>query len=201
MAALIAGQEAWRVRGVNRARQLALHPRPFPDRSTPRLEKGVDGPRGRGVDPGRLHQILKPGALDRLHGAEVVKERALARRADAGNLIERVSDQFALALGAVRPDREAMRLVPQALDEVERRVARRQPEGRLSGLEEGFPARRRGRALCDADERDVLTPSASSSARAASSCPLPPSMSTRSGQAGNSATLPSPLRGGVGAWG
>ena len=62
----------------------------------------------------------------------MVQQRALAGRADAGDLVERVLDQFAFALGPVRADREAVRFVAQPLHEIERGIARRQLEGRLA---------------------------------------------------------------------
>ena len=113
--------------------------------------------------PGVVIRSSRDGALDRLDGAEVVQERALAGRADAGDLVERVLHHLALALRPVRADGEAVRLVAQALDEVERRVARRQLERRLARLEEGLPAGVAVAALGDADDRHVApTPSASS---------------------------------------
>src|SRR5439155_18754591 len=48
--------------------------------------------------------------------------------------------QVLLAAGPVRPDREAMRLVAQPLDEVEHRIARLEHEGRTPRHMEGLPS-------------------------------------------------------------
>ena len=119
----------------------------------PVVEEVVDRPRRRGIHARRLDQVLQGGALDRLDGAEMVQQRALAGRADAGDLVEGVLDQLALALGPVRADGEAVRLVAQALHEIERRIARRQLERRLARLEEGLAAGIAVPALGDADQR------------------------------------------------
>ena len=92
------------------------------------MEEVVDGPRGRGVDARRLRQVLERRALDGLDGAEMVQQRALAGRPDAGDLVERVLDHLALAPGPMAADGEAVGLVAQALHEVERRIAGRQLE-------------------------------------------------------------------------
>src|SRR3954447_7008351 len=100
------------------------------------VEEIVHGPRRGGVDARRLHQVLEGRALDGFDRAEMVQERALARRPDPGDLVERVLDQLALALGPVGPDGEAVRLVAQALHEVQGRVPRWHLERGLAGLEE-----------------------------------------------------------------
>ena len=56
---------------------------------------------------------------------------------------------------AVRADGEAVRLVAEALDEVEHRVARRQHERLAAGHVEGLAAGVAVRPLGDADERQV----------------------------------------------
>ena len=82
-----------------------------------------------------------------------MQQRALARRADAGDFVERALDELLLAPGAMGADGEAVRLVAQALDEEQRRIARRQPE-RLAPLdEEGLAAGVAVGALGDRGER------------------------------------------------
>ena len=56
----------------------------------------------------------------------------------------------------MRSDGEAMRLVAQALHEIERGIARRQPERRLAGDEKGFAPGVAIGALGDRRDRDVL---------------------------------------------
>ena len=50
------------------------------------------------LTPGRPHEVVQRGALDRLDRAEMLQQRALARRPDAGDLVERVLADLALAL-------------------------------------------------------------------------------------------------------
>ena len=56
--------------------------------------------------------------------AEMLEQRAPARGADAGDLVERIGADGLAALGPVRADGEAVRLVAQPLHEIEHRVAR-----------------------------------------------------------------------------
>src|SRR3954467_8037241 len=99
------------------------------------MEEVVDRPRGCGVDARGLGQVLEGGALDRLHGPEMVEQRALAAGTDAGDLVQGVLHHLSLALGPVAPDGEAVRLVAESLHEVERRVARRKLERRPARYE------------------------------------------------------------------
>src|SRR5260370_12963306 len=105
---------------------------PVPPLSVPRrqalprrlVEEVVDVARGLGADPGHLGKISQRRALDRLERAEMVEQGALAGRADARDLLQSRLADVAAAPDAVRADREAMRLVAQPLDEIERRIAR-----------------------------------------------------------------------------
>ena len=84
----------------------------------------------------------------------------------------------------MRADGEAMRLVAQALDEIKRGIARRQPE-RLAPRDEKHLAS--GVAvgpLGDGGQVTPVTPSSSSTARTASNWPRPPSIRIRSGACG-----------------
>ena len=58
----------------------------------------------------------------------------------------------------MRADGEAVRLVTQTLDEIERRIARRQAERLLAGQEEGFPTRIAVGPLGDGGNLDALDP-------------------------------------------
>ena len=58
--------------------------------SAPFVKEIVDRPRGRGVHARRLDEILQSGALNGLDGTEMVQQRTLPGRADAGDLIEGV---------------------------------------------------------------------------------------------------------------
>jgi hypothetical protein len=99
------------------------------------VEKVVDQLRRRGVEAGRLFEVGEAGLRDVPRRAEGEQERALARRADAGDFVERALDEFALAPCAVGSDGEAVGLVAQALDEEEGRIARAEPE-RFAPLDE-----------------------------------------------------------------
>src|SRR5690349_16361630 len=103
-----------------------------------------------------LDQILDRGAADRLGGAEMQKQRALAAGADAGDLVERALDHLLLAAGAMRADGEAMDLVAQPLDEIEHRIAHRQRKRVLAPDKEALAAGVAVLALGDADRGDAV---------------------------------------------
>src|SRR5262249_16616718 len=116
------------------------------------VKKLVNPPRRFGADAIDLHQVGDRGALDGLERTEVMQQRPLARRPDAGNLLQ---SGLAQILGAARPmrtDGEAMRLIAQPLDKVEHRVARRQLERVAAREEEGFAPGVAVRPLGDADQ-------------------------------------------------
>ena len=85
----------------------------------------------------------------------MAEKGAFARRADAGDLVERVPRQVDPTAGPVRADGEAVRLVAEALDEIEHRIARLQHEGLAAGDEERLLAGVAIRPLGDADHRQV----------------------------------------------
>src|SRR3569623_641469 len=96
-----------------------------PARLTP-IEVVVDQLRHRVRDAGDGGEVGEGGAAHGLGGAEMLQQRALARRADALDLIERVLDDVLLAARPVRADGEAVGLVAQALHVIEYWVAMRQ---------------------------------------------------------------------------
>src|SRR5215831_6697275 len=136
------------------------------------VEEVVDLARGLGADPGHVGEIGQRGALDRLEGPEMVEQRALAGRADAGDFLQPRLADIAPAPDAVRSDREAMRLVAQPLDEIEHRIARLELERLPPGLEEGLHPRVPIRAFGDRKERHIDD---------AERRQRPPSIMTRSG--------------------
>lgn len=83
------------------------------------------------------------------------QKRSAARRADTGNVIERIVLDSPAARGAVARYRKAVRLIAQALQIVEDRVIGRQAEGRLAGHIEILPARIPVRPLGDGRERNI----------------------------------------------
>jgi hypothetical protein len=93
----------------------------------------VNAARGLGVDAGDLREIIEGSALDCLQGAEVAQQRALARRADARDLLQAGLANIAFAFRPMRADGKAMGLVAQALQEIKHGIARRQLERRLAG--------------------------------------------------------------------
>src|SRR5579863_10306754 len=78
-------------------------------------------------------EIGQSGPRDAARGAEVMEQRALAPRADAGDLVERRLTDCLGSLGSMGADREAMGFVPQALQEIEYRILRIETEGRFAG--------------------------------------------------------------------
>ena len=80
------------------------------------------------INSGHLGEIGQGRPLDRFHSAEMAQQRALARRADAGDFLQSGLADVLLAARAVRADGEAVGLVAQPLDEIEQRIARRQLE-------------------------------------------------------------------------
>ncbi len=83
------------------------------------VEEIVDLAGGLRADAGHLGEIGRRRALDRLERPEMVKQRALAGRADAGDFLQPRLADIAPAADAMRADREAMRLIAQPLDEIE----------------------------------------------------------------------------------
>src|SRR5262249_23564924 len=90
----------------------------------PFVEEIVNGLRHRLADAGNRQEVVGAPAGHGLGGAEVREQRALALRADAGDVVERVDTDGLAALGAMGADGEAVRLVAQPLNEIEHRIAR-----------------------------------------------------------------------------
>src|SRR6516165_3120711 len=68
------------------------------------VEEVVDLACGLGADPGHLGEIGQCRALDRLERPEMVEQRALAGRADAGDFLQpRLADIAGAGCGASRP--------------------------------------------------------------------------------------------------
>src|SRR5256886_4155968 len=121
----------------------------------PLVEEVVDLARGLCADPGHLGKISQRRALDRLERAEMVEQGALAGRADARDLLQSRLADVAAAPHTVRADREAMRLVAQPFDKIERRIARLELERLASGQEEGLHSGVAVRAFGHRNERHV----------------------------------------------
>ena len=71
------------------------------------MKEIIDQLGGGGVEAGGLFEVGEAGGGDVLGRAEGVQQRALARRADAGDFVERALDEVLLAPRAVRADGEA----------------------------------------------------------------------------------------------
>jgi transposase len=122
--------------------------------------------------------------LTALAEPKCAKQRALARRPDARHLVQRGRPDRLGALGAVRADGKAVRLVAQALDEIEHRVIVPQRERAAAGAVELLLAGVAVDPLGDADHRRRPPPPSRHDLGArAETCPAPPSISRRSGQA------------------
>src|SRR5579864_851380 len=117
----------------------------------PLVKKLVNSPRRFGADAFDLHQVGDRGAFDGFQRAEVAQQRALARRSDAGDLLQAGFAHVARPARPVRADGETMGFVAQPFDEIEHRVARRQLERVAARKEEGFAAGVAVRPLGDGD--------------------------------------------------
>src|SRR5580704_8268619 len=123
--------------------------------SRPLVKKFVNPPRRFGTDAFDLHQIGDRGALDGFQRAEVMQQRAFARRSDAGDLLQAGLAHIARTTRPVRTDGETMSLIAQPLDEIEHRIARRQLERVAAREEEGFAAGVAVRPLGDGDQGNL----------------------------------------------
>src|SRR3954454_11153378 len=104
------------------------------------MEIVVNEPCGSGIDPRHLFEIGERRARNRLGGAETLQQRAISRRPDTPDLVERALGEFTCASCTMRADGEPMRLVAQALGEIERRIARWHVKGLTPLAEEGLAA-------------------------------------------------------------
>src|ERR1700687_1145918 len=132
------------------------HPSSCSVRSSRLMEEIIDLARGFRIDAGDLLQIRNRSAFDRLERSEMPQQRPLAGRADPGDLLQPGLADVAPPPLAMRSDREAMRLIAQALDEIEHRVARLEPEGLAAGHEERLAPGVPIGALGDGDQRHVV---------------------------------------------
>src|SRR5262245_3914058 len=105
----------------------------------PVVKKVVNFASDLGTHTRNFGKVRCRGTRNRFQRPEVLQKRALAGRADAGDLLQPGLAQVLLAAGPVRPDREAMRLVAHALDEIEHRIARLEHEWLASRHMEGLP--------------------------------------------------------------
>ena len=121
------------------------------------MKERINPPRGFRADTIDLYQIRDRSALDRLERAEVVEQRALARWANAGDLLQAGLAQIARPARAVRTDGEAMRLVAQTLDKIKHGITRRQAKRLAAGHKERFAASVAIRTFGDRDQRNLGT--------------------------------------------
>ncbi len=139
-------------------------------------------PRGGGGKAGRLFEIAEGRARHRLGGAESLQQGALSRRADAGDLVERIFCKFLLALGAdaCRWRSDAPRRAGAARNKARDRAA---PAGTAPVPRRRNVSRPALRSAPLAMEATVtpVTPSSATTARVASNWPRPPSIRIRSG--------------------
>ena len=119
------------------------------------VEKVVDLAGGLGADAGHLGKIGQRGALDRLERSEMMEQRPLAGRADAGDFLQPGLADVAPAPDAVRSDRETMRLVALPLHEIEHGIARLELERLAARHEEGLQPGIAVRPLGDGEERQI----------------------------------------------
>src|SRR5690348_6786181 len=95
------------------------------------MEMIIDALRHRLADAVDALEVGEAGAGDAARRAEMMQQRLLALAADTGDLVERRDADLLGAARAMRADGEAMRLVAQALQEVQHRILGIEAEGRL----------------------------------------------------------------------
>src|SRR5581483_12018416 len=97
-------------------------------RGSATMEVIVDLARHRLGDTWHLGKIAEPGLRNRSGRAEMQQQRLLALGADPRHLVEDRFGDLLRALGAMRADHEAVRLIAQTLQEVKHRALRLQAE-------------------------------------------------------------------------
>src|SRR2546423_3562350 len=105
----------------------------------PVVKKVINFARRLGADAGNFGEIRLGRTFDGFQCAEVLQERALARRSDAGDFLQPGFAHILLAASPVRSYGKAVRLVAQPLHEVEHRVAWLEHERLAPGGVEGLP--------------------------------------------------------------
>src|SRR3984893_4862361 len=104
-------------------------------------------------------ELAETGARNRSRRAEMVQERLLSPRPDPGHLVDRRGAERFCPFGAVGADGKAVRLVSQALQEIEDRIPwverKRRPAGKKEALAPGVAVgplgNRRDRHVVDAE--------------------------------------------------
>lgn len=119
------------------------------------MEKIINEPGGGGINARHFLEIGQGGLRDRLGRAESVQQSALARGANSGDFVEGALGELLLAPRPVGSNRETMRLVAQALHEIERRVARGKLERLLASDKKCFAPSIAVGALGDRRDRNV----------------------------------------------
>src|SRR5271167_2750543 len=108
------------------------------------------------ADAGNPLQLAKTGAGDRSRRTEMEQHCPLAPHPDPGDLIERRAAERLCPLSTVRTDREAVRLVAQALQKVEHGVPWVEREWRSPGQKEALAPGVAVGPLGDRADRDVV---------------------------------------------
>ena len=156
--------------------------------SVPLVEMVVDHLRHLRADAADRGEIGDAGAAHRLGRAEMLEQRALARRSNTLNLVERRGLHLLLAPGAMGADGEAMGLVAELLDTIKHGVARLEQQ-RLATLHvDALAAGIAVRSLGNSGELDLAKPELVEHGHGRRQLPGPPSISTRSGAAQPSAS-------------
>src|ERR1041384_4189510 len=94
--------------------------------------------RGLRINSRYLGKIRQARPFDGFHSAKMAKQGAFARGPDPRDFLKSGFADAFLAPNTMRADGEPVGLVAQPLDEIQRRIARRHLEGRLSGQEKCF---------------------------------------------------------------
>src|SRR5688572_31718422 len=101
----------------------------------------IDSLRQRATYTLNCRQIAHTGPRNRFGRSKALEQGLLAQRSYACNLVQRTYPHCLCAPCPVAANGKTMRLIPEPLDIVEDRIARRQHEGRLARHEEMLAAR------------------------------------------------------------
>ena len=154
------------------------------------MELPVDALGQRPADSGNSRQVVDAGVLHAPESAEMREQRTPPGRADAGDHLQGRRRARLAAPRAMALDREPMRFVANLLQQVQSGMIGRQVERAIAIGKDmvSIPGLRSG-PLAMPINGVVCNPVSASTCAATATCPLPPSMTSRSGVGYSPATM------------
>ena len=144
----------------------------------------IDALRERARDARRAREIVDARRLHAAQAAEMREQRLPLLAADAGDLLQRRRRARLRAPRAMTLDREAMRLVANLLQQMQARSDRAEASSGVVAIRETRSPRARACARAPWRCRSAhvwCSPCSASTSAATPTCPLPPSITSRSG--------------------